>query len=126
MFSWNYCAEQRLFFSHLYSGHFDLNEVHYCTGGVCIFPWLLLLLCIDAHLYMRYVPSPVPVPCEWVYSAMTNKSGRMQYHKIKPGKSKLRISRNEFIRAYNSAQIIALKPLQVNGNDTDFQLEFYV
>lgn len=75
---------------------------------------------------MRYVPSPIPVQCEWVYSAVANKSGRMQYHKIKPGKSKLRISRNEFIRTFNAAQIIALRPLQVTGNETDFQLEFYI
>lgn len=75
---------------------------------------------------MRYVPSPIQVPCEWVYSAVANKSGRMQYHKIQPGKSRLRISRNEFIRAFNNAKIIALKPLQVSGNDTDFQIEFYV
>jgi hypothetical protein len=50
----------------------------------------------------------------------------MQYHKIKPGQSKLRISRSEFIKAYNEAQIIALRPLQAGGNDTDFQMEFYV
>ncbi len=75
---------------------------------------------------MRYVPSPIPVHCEWVYSAVANKSGRMQYHKIKPGKSKVRISRSEFIRIFNDSQIIALRPLQMNGNETDFQLEFYV
>lgn len=75
---------------------------------------------------MRYVPSPIPVHCDWVYSAMANKSGRMQYHKIKPGVSKVRISRNEFIRTFNGAQIIALRPIQVTGNDTDFQMEFYI
>jgi hypothetical protein len=75
---------------------------------------------------MRYVPSPISVHCDWIYSAIANNSGRMQYHKIKPGISKLRISRNEFIRTFNSAQIIAMKPLQVGGNETDFQLEFYI
>ena len=75
---------------------------------------------------MRYIPSPIPVQCEWVYSAVANKSGRMQYYKVKPGVSKLRISRNEFIRTYNSSSIIAMQPLQVHGNETDFQLEFYV
>lgn len=75
---------------------------------------------------MRYVPSPIPVHCNWVYSAVANKSGRMQYHKVKPGVSKLRISRSEFIRTFNGADIIAMRPLQVNGNETDFQLEFYV
>jgi hypothetical protein len=75
---------------------------------------------------MRYIPSPIPIQCDWVYSATANKSGRMQYHKIKPGQSKLRISRTEFIRTYNSSQIIALRPLQVMGNEADFQMEFYV
>lgn len=50
----------------------------------------------------------------------------MQYHKIKPGISKLRISRIEFIKAYNSAHIVAMKPVQVHGNETDFQIELYV
>lgn len=77
-------------------------------------------------MLMRYIPSPIPVHCDWIYSAVANKSGRMQYHKIKPGISKLRISRNEFIRTFNGAQIIAMRPLQVNGNETDFQMEFYV
>ena len=75
---------------------------------------------------MRYVPSPIALQCDWIYSAVANKSGRMQYHKIKPGKSKERISRNEFIRVFNSAVIIAMRPLQVQGNETDFQMEFYV
>jgi len=75
---------------------------------------------------MRYVPSPIPIQCEWVYSAVANKSGRMQYHKIKPGKSRERISRTEFIRTFNESRIIAIRPLQENGNETDFQMEFYV
>ena len=75
---------------------------------------------------MRYIPSPIPIHCEWVYSATANKSGRMQYHKIKLGQSKLRISRAEFIRTFNSSHILAIQPLQIDGNDTDFQLEFYI
>ena len=75
---------------------------------------------------MRYVPSPIPVHCDWVYNAVANKSGRMQYHKIKPGQTKQRISRLEFIRTFNCAQIIAMRPLQSPGNETDFQLEFYI
>lgn len=75
---------------------------------------------------MRYIPSPIPIQCEWVYTATSNKSGRMQYHKIKPGQSKLRISRIEFIRAYNSTNILAMRPIQERENETDFQLEFYV
>lgn len=75
---------------------------------------------------MRFIPSPIPIKCELVYSATSNKSGRMQYHKIKPGISKQRISRVEFIKAYNEAKLVALKPIQEPGNETDFQIEFYV
>jgi len=74
---------------------------------------------------MRYLPSPVPVLATCVYRAQANKSGRMQYHKIIPGRSKLRISRNEFIKAYNEATILALQPMQIKGSEIDFQIEFY-
>ena len=60
-----------------------------------------------------------------MYSATANKSGRMQYHKVKPGQSKTRISRIEFIEAYNNSEIIALNPLQERGNTTVFQFEFF-
>jgi hypothetical protein len=75
---------------------------------------------------MRYIPSPISLKYEYVFSATANKSGRMQYHKIKPGYSKLRISRVEFIKAYNSAQLIAMNPVQSKGSETDFQIEFYI
>lgn len=61
-----------------------------------------------------------------MYSATANKSGRMQYHKIKPGHSKVRISRIEFIKAYNDLAILAIKPIPVSGDENAFQLEFYV
>jgi hypothetical protein len=61
-----------------------------------------------------------------MYSATANSSGRMQYHRIKPGHNKLRISRTEFIKAYNDAQILAINPLQLRGQDAIFQFEFYV
>jgi hypothetical protein len=50
----------------------------------------------------------------------------MQYHKIKPGYSKLRISRSEFIKAYNDSQILAINPRQLKGQDSVFQFEFYL
>jgi hypothetical protein len=75
---------------------------------------------------MRYIPSPITPQFELMYSATANKSGRMQYHRIKPGLSKVRISRAEFIKAYNSLRILGIKPLPVTGSDTDFQIEFYV
>lgn len=75
---------------------------------------------------MKFIPSPTPVKYDFQYSATVNKSGRMQYHKIKPGLSKLRIDRAEFIKAYNDSQIIALRPVQLPGQIMAFQLEFYI
>jgi hypothetical protein len=75
---------------------------------------------------MRYIPSPIPLQFSYVYSATANASGRMQYHRIKPGYSKLRISRTEFIKAYNEAQILAINPMQLHGQENVFQFEFYI
>lgn len=75
---------------------------------------------------MRYIPSPIPIQFNFLYSATVNSSGRMQYHKIKPGHSKLRISRSEFIKSYNDSNIIAINPLQLKGQDAVFQFEFYL
>ncbi|HEY0742474.1 MAG TPA: hypothetical protein VGD40_13460 [Chryseosolibacter sp.] len=75
---------------------------------------------------MRYIPSPIPLKFDFVYTATANQSGRMQYHRIKPGQTKLRISRQEFIKAYNDSAIIAISPLQMKGQDGVFQFEFYV
>lgn len=75
---------------------------------------------------MKYIPSPIPIKYDFMYSATANKSGRMQYHKVRPGLSKLRISRSEFIKAYNDTPLIALQPLPVKGQEMVFQLEFYV
>lgn len=75
---------------------------------------------------MLYIPSPTPLKFEYIYTATANQSGRMQYHRIKPGQSKLRISRFEFIKAYNDASILAINPLQLRGKDSIFQFEFYI
>lgn len=75
---------------------------------------------------MRYIPSPIPIQFSYLYSASANASGRMQYHRIKPGLSKLRISRSEFIKAYNDSQILAINPMQLRGQDSVFQFEFYL
>jgi hypothetical protein len=75
---------------------------------------------------MRYIPSPIPLQFSYLYSATANASGRMQYHRIKPGQSKLRISRQEFIKAYNDSNILAINPLQLRGQDGVFQFEFYL
>ena len=75
---------------------------------------------------MKFIPSPIPIKFEYIYSATANKSGRMQYHRVRPGQSKLRISRSEFIKAYNDSAIIAMRPLPLKGQDLVFQFEFYV
>jgi hypothetical protein len=75
---------------------------------------------------MKYVPSPIPIKYDYMYSATANKSGRMQYHKVRPGLSKMRISRTEFIKAYNESPVVALRPIQQRGQDAVFQLEFYI
>ncbi len=74
---------------------------------------------------MRYVPSPIKLHYNLVYSATANPSGRMQYHKINPGQSKERISRTEFIKAFNSLEILSIRPIQEKTSPV-FQLEFYV
>ncbi|HNP17108.1 MAG TPA: hypothetical protein PKL31_01635 [Fulvivirga sp.] len=73
---------------------------------------------------MRYVPSPVKLHYTIMYSATANPSGRMQYHKIKPKQTKERISRTEFIEAFNSLEILAIRPLPAKSSPV-FQLEFY-
>ena len=75
---------------------------------------------------MKYIPSPIPIKFEVMYTAMVNKSGRMQYHKIRPGVSKLRIDRIEFIKAYNEYPILAVRPVPIQGQQSAFQLEFYI
>jgi hypothetical protein len=75
---------------------------------------------------VKYIPSPIPIRYELLFTATANKSGRMQYHKVRPGQSKQRISRTEFIKVYNEVAILAMKPLPLKGQDAVFQLEFYV
>jgi hypothetical protein len=75
---------------------------------------------------MKYIPSPIAIQFNLAYSATANKSGRMQYHRIKPGHSKIRISRTEFIQAYNNSQVLALRPIPERSLESVFQLEFYI
>ena len=78
-----------------------------------------------AHNY-RFIPSPAPLKFSLIYTATANPSGRMQYHCIRPGHSKERITRTEFITAFNSFDILAMRPIPLEKNQTIFQLEFYV
>ncbi|MEM6524557.1 MAG: hypothetical protein AAF693_12220 [Bacteroidota bacterium] len=74
---------------------------------------------------MPFVSSTIRFQYARMYSATANESGRMQYHKIIPGQSKERISRAEFITAYNTQSIIAMNPIQ-DIDSPVFQLEFYI
>ncbi|MEQ9166272.1 MAG: hypothetical protein RLO12_08440 [Fulvivirga sp.] len=74
---------------------------------------------------MRYVPSPIKMRYTFVYRATANASGRMQYHKIRPGQFKERITRTEFIEAFNTLDIVVMRPIQEKSSPV-FQLEFYV
>lgn len=75
---------------------------------------------------LKFVPSPTPIRFTKAYSASSNESGRMQYHEVIPGGTRKRISRAEFISAFNNSKIIALRPNQVVDNSSTFQLEFFV
>ncbi len=74
-----------------------------------------------------YIPSPISVDYTVSYKAIANKSGRMQYYREKKGKSRVRIGRADFIKAYNNNSIIGINPIQSQVNATSvFQFEFFV
>lgn len=72
----------------------------------------------------NYIPSPIVFDYDLSYSALANKTGRMQYYRNYKDGSRTRIGRNEFIKAYNSLPIVAVTPLPSKANA--FQLEFYI
>ncbi len=74
---------------------------------------------------LNYVPSPIPFEYDVAYAAIANQSGRMQYYRLTRKGGRIRIGRNEFIKAYNNQHIVALRPLPA-GNKPVFQLQFYV
>lgn len=75
---------------------------------------------------LPYIPSPIEFDYDSMFRAVLNKSGRMQYYKVKKGKKQQRISKNEFSRIYNKSRIIAVKPIQDNSDSAPIQLELYV
>ena len=76
---------------------------------------------------MKYVPSPINIQYSYAFSALANKSGRMQYYKSDSAKpdNKVRISRTEFIEVFNTYKIISIQPFQKKGLPV-FQMEFYI
>jgi hypothetical protein len=75
---------------------------------------------------LPFIPSPIDFEYDSIFRAVVNKSGRMQYYKVKKGKKQQRISKNEFSRIYNNSRIIAVKPIQDNSETSPIQLEVYV
>lgn len=74
---------------------------------------------------IHFVPSPIDFQYDILYQAMVNRSGRMQYYRTPRGKNRERISRTEFIHAYNHKEITALTPIQARRGTPSFQIEFY-
>jgi hypothetical protein len=73
-----------------------------------------------------YVPSPVKVLYNYIYSIEVNKSGRLQYFRQPVNKKRKRITKTEFSRIYNTKKILAIDPIQKNEFDNNhFLLKFY-
>ncbi len=75
---------------------------------------------------LNYIPSPIEFDYDFVYSAISNISGRMQYYKLPKGKNRSRISKNEFAEIYNHSKIIAVKPIQEKDHQGIIQMDIYV
>ena len=75
---------------------------------------------------MSYVPSPITFRYNYMFSAVVNRSGRMQYYKAAPGKSRERISRTDFCTAYNASIILGIAPLQKSPGTSIFQIQFFI
>lgn len=75
---------------------------------------------------LPFIPSPIDFEYEAIFRAVINKSGRMQYYKVRRGKKQQRISRSEFSEIYNKSRIIAIKPIQTPAISSNIQMELYV
>ena len=75
---------------------------------------------------LPFIPSPVDFEYNSIFRAVANRSGRMQYYRIKKGKKRQRISRSEFSDIYNNSTIIAIKPIQDDSSPAPIQLDIFV
>ena len=71
----------------------------------------------------NFIPSPITFDYDESFLALANDSGRMQYYHTEKGSSRIRIGRNEFISAYNSKYVVAMRP--VPSKAQLFQLQFF-
>jgi len=69
-----------------------------------------------------YVPSPVQVLYNFIYSIEINKSGRLQYYRQPVNRKRKRITRSEFSQIYNTKKIVAIDPVQKNELNTNHYL----
>ena len=75
---------------------------------------------------ITYVPSPVSVKYTDTYSIEVNKSGRLQYYKQPQNRKRIRITKTEFSKIYNSSRIMAIEPIQNPVNTGNhFLLKFF-
>ena len=78
------------------------------------------------HGDITYVPSPVSVMYKETYSIEVNKSGRLQYYKQSYDKKRVRITKTEFSKIYNSSRIMAIEPVQsTSQSNNHFLLRFF-
>lgn len=75
---------------------------------------------------LPYIPSPIQFEYDFLFRAIINPSGRMQYYYVKKNNKQQRITKNEFSKIYNNANIIAIKPIQDPSNAFPIQMEVYV
>lgn len=74
---------------------------------------------------MLFIPSPIKVSNDIRYQVLVNRSSRMQYFRKSHNGNRVRIGRGDFIEAFNTSRIIAVKPLQSGDGNSIFQYEFY-
>ena len=75
---------------------------------------------------LSFIPSPIDFEYDSIFRAVANKSGRMQYYRIKKGKKRERISRTEFSDMYNKSKIIAIRPIQIDSRFAPIQMDIFV
>ena len=75
---------------------------------------------------ITYVPSPVSVMYKDTYSIEVNKSGRLQYYKQPYNQKRIRITKSEFSKIYNSSRIMGIEPIQnPTHSGNHFLLKFF-
>jgi len=75
---------------------------------------------------LPYIPSPINFEYDSIFRAIANPSGRMQYYLVKKNRKQQRITKGEFSKIYNNADIIAIKPIQDPSSTFPIQMEVYI